>query len=366
MLSRDRSTGESKPGRRFVTVARRDPEFSSYLEGRGPDGLLALPVESFAVNSPRERVTFVLEPTSANERPAWWRRFIHAGRFELLTLTLGPVLLAVAAAAGRRADLDWLSVGFMLLSLIALHVSAFARNDYDDHRQGIDRIQRKRGSQVIQKGWLSAAEVRNLSRAALLVSVIAGLPVLHRSDVAVSLLAMIALAAVIGFSFSGRGFKYQGAGDIVVGLCMGPLLTLGVLQVLDPEQGLWSALLGVPLGLSAIIVFQLRQLETIMAERTARSGTLMSRLGFDRAKKWIEREFWLIPLVSALALWPWASKWYLVALLIVTFAGQAPLSWRLRRARSPLSSDLVGLARRALYYHLGLAVILMILVGRAA
>lgn len=366
MHSRGRSTGENSPIKRFVTVARQDPEFSSYLEGRGPGGLLALPVESFAVNSPRERVTFVLEPLSFVERPPLWRRLMHAGRLELLTLTLGPALLAVSAAASWRADLDWWSVGFMLLSLIALHVSAFAQNDYDDHRQGIDRIQRRRGSQVIQKGWMSAAEVRRLSRVALGVSVVAGLPVLYWSDVAASLLAMIALAAVIGFSFSGRGFKYQGVGDLVVGFCMGPLLTLGILHVLDPEQGLWTALLGVPLGLSAIIVFQLRQLETIMAERTARSGTLVSRLGFDRAKNWIQREFLLVPFVSAIALSPWVSRWYLIGLLLVTFAGQMPLSWKLRKARSPLSSDLVGLARRALYYHLGLALILIMLVGQAA
>ena len=365
MLSQHHSTGANRPAKRFVTLERKDPEFLKYLDGHGPDGLLALPVESYAVNSTRERVTFVLEAIH-DERPAGWRRVLHACRFEVLSLTLGPAVLAVTAVANWRTDVDWWSVGLILLALVAIHASAFARNDYADHRHGIDRIQRRRGSQVIQRGWMSAAEVRTLSRTMLLLSVLFGLPVLYRSDVAVTLLAMIALAAVLGFSFSGRGFKYQGAGDVVVGLCMGPLLTLGVIQVLDPAQRLWSMLLGLPLGLAAVIAFQLRQLETIMSERTARSGTLVSRLGFDRAKKWIEREFWLIPVVSVLAVWPWVSKWGLVALFVVTFLGQTPLSLKLRRAKSPLSSNLVGLARRALYYHLGLVVILMALMGRAA
>lgn len=365
MLYQHPFTGVNKPSKKFVTLERKDPEFSRYLDGNGPGGLTALPVESYAVNSPRERVTFALEAVHKG-RPYWLRRVLHACRFEILTLTLGPAALAITAAANWRTDLNWFSVGFMLLSLVAIHASAFTQNDYDDHKQGIDRIQRRRGSQVIQRGWMSAAQVRRLSRTMLALSFLFSLPVLYWSDVAVTLLALIAVTAVIGFSFSGRGFKYQGVGDLVVGLCMGPLLTLGVLQVLVPEQGHWGMILGLPLGLAAVIAFQLRQLETIMAERSARSGTLISRLGFDRAKKWIEREFWLVPVVSVMAVWPWVPKWGLVALFVIAFVGQAPLSLLLRRAKSPLSSDLVGLGRRALYYHLGLVFLLMALVGRAA
>ena len=349
--------------RRFVTLTRTDPDFKAYLLGQGPEGLRALPVESFAINSPRERVTFALVEPGGLKQPSRLRRYVLAFRLELLPLMLTPLFVAWAAIATLGGELPSLKLLLMLTAIVALHVATFARNDYEDHFYGIDRIQRGRGSQVIQRGWLSALEVRNLSRFALLISVMAGLPLLWPLSVDVAVLVGLGLAAVLGFGFAGREFKYQGVGDLVVGLCMGPLLTLGVGKIFAVEEALWLACVGLPLGLTAVIIFQLRQLETIMAERQSRSGTLVARLGFDRAKLWLRRELWLLPVMTAVALWAWVPSKILIALIVVVALGQWPLQRRLKKVASPLSSGLLGLAKSALWFYLALAGVLVLAIA---
>ncbi|MGE0764451.1 MAG: prenyltransferase [Bdellovibrionales bacterium] len=351
--------------RRFVTLTRSDEDFADYLLGKGPDGLRALPVESFAINSPRERVTFALVAPEKIKRPAWLTRYVLALRLELLPLTLAPLLVSWAAIWVKGGQLAFFKVIFMLINIVALHAAAFTRNDYEDHLHGIDRIQRRRGSQVIQRGWLSALEVRNISRAALLVSVIAGLPLLWPPSADVVLLGSLGLAAVLGYGFAGRGFKNQGVGDVVVGLCMGPLLTLGVGKIFAAEEALWLACVGLPLGLGAVIVFQLRQLETIMTERQSGAGTMMARLGFDRAKRWLQMELWFLPIFTTVALWAWVPTKMALLLTALVALGQLPLQRRLRRIASPLSSDLLGLARHALWFYMALAGALILTVGAA-
>lgn len=357
--------GSSETGRRFVTLTRNDQDFESYLLGMGPQGLRALPVESFGINSARERVTFELIQTNKLQRPSWLRRYLLALRLELLPLTLAPLCIALTAIFFSGGLLPGFKLSLMFVAIIALHVATFARNDYEDHFYGIDRIQRKRGSQVIQRGWLSALEVRTLSRIALAVAVVAGLPLLWPFSADLALLVALGLAAVLGFGFAGRGFKYQGAGDLVVGLCMGPLLTLGVGKIFAIDEALWLACVGLPLGLAAVVIFQLRQLETIMAERQSRSGTLVARLGFDRAKAWLGRELWLMPVFTAVALWAWVPSRMLLPLAGVVLLGQMPLQLRLMKVASPLSSGLLGLAKTALWFYLALAGVLILAIASA-
>ncbi len=352
--------------RRFVTVERTEKEFSQYLLGRGPDGLRAMPVESYAINSPRERGTFALIPPHAIARPPRLTRYWRALRPELLPLTLAPLIVAFAAVSALGGELVWSKTVCVVLALIALHAAAFTRNDFEDHLQGIDRIQRRRGSQVIQRGWMSALEVRNLSRGALLVSALFGLPLLWPPSVNVLLLVGLGLAAVLGFSFAGRGFKNQGVGDLVVGFCMGPLLTLGVGEIFAADKALWLAGLGLPLGLGAVIVFQMRQFETILSERQSGVGTLIARLGFDRGQKWLGIELAALPFLAGAVLVLWVVPIIAGGVAVILLLGQLPLQFRLKRVASPLSSALLGLAQQTLWFYFAMAAVLAIAIGTTA
>src|SRR5437899_8919725 len=49
---------------------------------------------------------------------------------------------------------------FALLGVFFLHTAAFLLNDVQDHLRGLDRLNRRRCSQVIQKGWVSPLEMK--------------------------------------------------------------------------------------------------------------------------------------------------------------------------------------------------------------
>lgn len=357
------SIGANKAPVRFITLPKSDPDFSSYIDGIGADGLRAVPVESFAVNSQRERVTFALYARDATSRDLIHGLFTVA-RLELLSLTFGPLLLGIAACYTRASGFSVWMMGCMVLAMACIHVAAFARNDVADHQNGVDRLQRRRGSQAIQRGWISVVQVRRLSQVALVVGALAALPISWQAPVQLLLLIGFGLVAVLGFSLT-RGFKAQGFGDLVVGLCMGPLVTYGVGEVLAPGHALWMISVGLPLGLAAVVVFQMRQFESILTERQVESGTLVARLGFDRTKRLLHRELMALPMLVLISLYPWVNSIVLVSVVTLVTLGQWPLSKRVTSAVSPLASQLVGIGRLATWFHLCFVLLLMVVVGSA-
>lgn len=351
------STGEKLSNKKFVTLTQADPEFRRLMNGAGPAGYRAIPLESFAVNSKSERVTFALMPEEAIDRPSLWILLTKLMRLELLSVTMGSCWLAflVFWRQGYQADLNWL---WVLMAIFGFHVASFAFDDFHDHWHGVDRLQRERGSQVIQRGWLKARTVWWIGLVALLTSTIVGSLLLFVQPTLTVLMAIIAIGAVVGFSFAGRGFKSQGVGDFVIGLCLGPLMVFGMGQLLVPQLTLPLLLLGLPLGLAAIILFQMRQLESIMAERRVKTGTMVARLGFDRAKKYLSWEMNFLPALVALALWYWHGWPISLLALAIVIVGLWPLRKKLKDSVSPMSSHLLGLSRLALRQHLFLFMLL--------
>lgn len=356
MNYQDPSIGVERESATYVTITRDDPDFRQYLLGRSPRGLLAVPVESFSINTRRERVTFRLTVPMQHKSWSQVKALGRLLRLETLPLTWAPLAVVVAAVTAISATPNYWPVLWMWLSLTGLHVAAFALNDYGDHIHGLDRIQPRRGSQVIQQGLISAAKVRWWAAGGLAFALFAAVPLVFEQPVVMILFGLLGLGAVVGYNFYGRGFKHQGVGDLVVALCLGPLMALGVAQILVPEKSLALMLLGLPLGLSAMMVFQFRQLETFMAERSARTGTWVARLGFDAAKKWLGRGLMLMPAVIMISLWPWLGRTHVMTLALVLVVIQLPLQWKMRKSISPLSSHLVGLSRFGRWYALILIV----------
>jgi len=356
----NRSTGGEAD--RFVTWTKSDPEFLPYLKGTFSRTFVALPTETFGVSSSRERVTFRVVPRGMISRPARVKIFLRAIRAELLHLTLVPPLLVWMASGAPRDSLAM--VVSALLSITALHASAFLFNDYSDHVQGIDRLRHRRGSQVIQRGWMSAASVYKWAWTALSMAIVLSVPaVLLLPHVAIAA-GFIAVIALLGFSGRGRGLKYKGFGDVLIFMCFGPLLTWGSGFLVHSGSSFQLALLGAPLGLIAVLFVQSRQLESIMAEREARTGTLVGRLGFDRARSLLLAELIVLVPLSALPFF-WISGVGIASSVLMVGVGVAVLVRRLRSIASPLSSRLVGWSDQVRIFHALISLVWFILFAMA-
>lgn len=336
----------------LLTLPRKDPLCDRYLRGLGPSGFSIRTVDSLNIQTDQERITFALYPEGEIAKPPLLSRLAQAFRLGFLPMTCGPFLLSLVALKFWGYNFAFWPTALIFAALVGLHMASFGLNDYFDHMQGLDRIQFRKGSQVIQKGWLKATQVLLLSYVGIFLSLLCGVYLAFFRPMILIPLFLFILVVVIGFSWRGKNLRYLGLGDLVIGLCMGPLQSWVVALILSPHLMRHFFLLGLPLGLMVSIVFQLRQLESLFAERNLKTGSLVSRLGFDRAKFYIGVELYSLPVVWGLVLLMFgAHKLSLVGSILFLVMMQLPLQLTLKKSRSPLSSCLIGIGKKAILYE---------------
>ncbi|MCB0386562.1 MAG: hypothetical protein KDD43_14310, partial [Bdellovibrionales bacterium] len=102
----------------------------------------------------------------------------------------------------------------------------------------------------------------------------------------------------------------------------------------------------------ASLCIQLRNMENLMADSQAKTGTLVSRLGFEKSKILIGGQFLLLLALLGLYLFnrvdhPWQ------ALVFLPLLGSLFRFYRrIKSVRSPLSSNLIGIWQEGLAFHL--------------
>lgn len=350
----------------FVTLTRQDPDFTAYLHGPVGPHLRAIPVETFNPYSRKERVTFRVVDLRSFPRPRWWRVYWKAGRPELLGLSLGPAAVLLISTWMSARTVSWYSALDAFFVLFFIHVAACLFNDYRDHMRGADRANRRRGSQVIQKGWATAKDVRMWAFVNGALAFVLALPLVWNRW---ELLVVGALAAlgVSVFSWLPRTALKWGVGDLVIGLCFGPLLTLGFNDALaiGADRALWNPsvfLLGLAFGAMAVWTFQIRQLENLFRSGGENFRSFIGDFEFDRAQKVLLVESVILVVAQVGLAWlvsggTWQGRGPTSLLFALTGALVAfpPLVLCVRRimaAASPLSSDLVALSRRAVVSQL--------------
>ena len=266
-------------------------------------------------------------------------------------------------------------MGFTLLSLFFFHAAIFCRNDYVDNLTGIDRMNEKGGSRVIQNGWLRANAVYRLYWTLLTVAVFFAAPVLVANPKVMWLALIGGGIGILGYSvlrqgrlnsFMPRSFEWL-PGDLAVFLSMGPLLAVGANIVAHTPLSLTHCvLLGTGFGLATLAYLEIRHLISIVVDDTSELHTLAVTLGFDNAKRVVAGAFVLIGICSLTLLWSKTLVWGEVcasafALFTVVMAA------RILRAKSPLASVIPGILKQskvvhALYGILFIAVTLMAII----
>jgi 1,4-dihydroxy-2-naphthoate octaprenyltransferase len=334
----------------FVTVTPNDPSYRQYLLGDFSKTLRAIPVESFSQHSRRERVTFRLVPIADIKKPNWIKIYFKACRPELLGLTLGPFFVA-AMSVLRLFHLPLLSAPVFVsaaLGLFFLHVAAFLFNDFRDHIRGVDFANRRRGSQVIQKGWVSAREVRGWAYVNAALALLCGTPAVILFWPKLSVIILLAAAFVLGLSWISSKMARFGVSDMMVFLGLGPLLTGASALVVSGRTPPEIWLLGTALGALAVLTLQVRQLENLFRAGRDSFRTFIGAFDFDRARHVVMGQLvfvGVLQIAMAIEILPHALSvaGFVLALLPLYFVYQP-----IRRAASPLSSDLVHIGRRAI------------------
>lgn len=330
----------------FVTLAKSDPEFTQYLMGTFSKTHRAIPVETYHGSTQREKVTFRIVDRSQVEAPYWLMAYIWSCRPGLLGLTLGPAI-AVWLARGESA---WPVVGVCsLIALFFLHTSVFLVNDVQDHLQGADRVNHQRGSQVIQKGWVRAVDMKRWALAHLVLAVLFAIPAFYFAGWPLVMLCLVASSLI--FLFAKKIGLRQGLCDLMIFLLFGPLLTIGMGLATSGRAGIADIILGSAFGLLTSWVLELRQFEGLFRLNPQSSRTFLGFKSFDWAKGWCVWGALMVMIAEpVLGL---AMRLPLVFFILAPMVS-IPLILTVRRfqsAASPLSSKLIHLSRWALMSH---------------
>ena len=329
----------------FITLTRDDPEFESYLLGTFSQTERALPVETYHAQSYRERVTFRIVPKSALKTPPWWKIYFWSCRPEFAPLTLGP---AVASWLNHRESIEhWTKFPswFALVGIAFLHVAVFLYNDVQDHMRGRDRLNRKQGSRVIQKGWVSAAEMRRWALLNCSLAVTLAIPAFLHAPFGISTVCLLSglCLLIIGRNIGTR----FGLSDLSIAALFGPLLTCGIALASFGTTNVMDVALGAAFGATSLWVFQVRQFENLFRAKPEGFRTFLGHLNFNEAHWVCVVEGLLLTAVHPMVGVALRVPLIFLGLLPLVSIPAILLVNRMYRTKSPLSSNLVGAGRYA-------------------
>ena len=217
----------------------------------------------------------------------WW----ETARPKTLPLALASIFSG--SALGYWANPQGFSVAVMalcLLTTILLQVLSNFANDYGDHQKGSDTKERIGPLRGIQKGAISAQELKWGLILMGLASFVSGAVLIaiayeNFTDLlAFAGLGILAIIAAITYTVGSKPYGYMGLGDISVLLFFG-LLGVGGTYYLQAHHIEGIILLSaIGSGLLATAVLNINNLRDIEQDAKAGKNTLAVRLGAHKGR----------------------------------------------------------------------------------
>lgn len=225
------------------------------------------------------------------EKPSKMRVWLAEMRAPFLTAAIVPVILGTCVA--------WASSGIFLLDVflltliagIFIHIGSNIANDYYDHQSGTDDINVDfvrpftGGSRMIQRGWMAPREVFTEAIIFFVLGGGIGIYLAYTRGVEVLILGIIGVGS--GFFYTAPPFRFvsRGYGEVFIGLNFGVLMTLGAYFV-QTQVLAWEAVFpSIPIAILITAVLYINEFPDYDADRDAGKGTIVVRLGRQRAAK---------------------------------------------------------------------------------
>ena len=245
---------------------------------------------------------------------------------------------------------------FSLFGALLFQISVHAFNDVEDHLRLIDRPGSLGGSGVIQKGWLSARQMRRFGYVTLFLGGIFGLPAVLSCPQILLGVGVSSVFAVLSFSNRPLGVKYSPLGDLAVFTFLGPVLNVGFSLSIFSKWDLGIVYQGFFFGFLTWSVYFAKHLQNFESERQL-TKSFAAWLGFRKS-----RHFFVTIYVGTL----FSIIFGMLSQFIPLYAGLAPflgVPWvvlllrRVYQASGPVSALLIPLPLKAAQCQICLGVL---------
>ncbi|UOE99902.1 prenyltransferase [Bdellovibrio reynosensis] len=336
----------------LVTLSKNSPEFESYLLGTFAKDKRALPVKTLNANSASETVTFRVVPVTSIERPNLMTLVTQTFKVRSFLLVLLPLFLVLTKNIADQTFLEPITASIATIGVLLAFVAVNLRNDYMDHMKGVDRVLIESGSRAIQKGWVTAAQVKSQSSLLLTLAVASSLPIVFAFPSVAMLIASGLFAGLWAQFKKADSFKYQIGGELVLFLLLGPLLTVGYQLAMGAPYDQESFWLGCVWGWLVLFIVHLRNFVNLMPSAQAGFTNTVTWLGFDKARRLIAVWWLLFILFNFVYHALFAGFYWGFYLSLVLLFVSINFIMKLKALSSPVGSDLKAVFRSGYYLFL--------------
>jgi hypothetical protein len=357
----------------YITIKRSDKDFESYLMGFFSNDVRALPVENLNISSTNEVVTFKLENLSNLKLPSYLVRLLELLRLENLTFVLVPyfVVLKILRLNALMDTESWILIGSVGVALSFLMMAYNLRNDLQDHRIGLDRINPRSGSRALQKGWFTGRQVQNISWVFIFLSALIATPIIFKSiqdfRATVGFLTFLAivLVGILNSTKSNIHSRFSLRLSLIGFLLSGPLLTFGAEWILAKSIHIETVIFGVVWGLWVVLLTQVKNFQSLMAQVQAGVSSWMTRSGFDQISKALFIAFVVMQLCFGFIFYSFGNNNdnnNFIVFLHILAATRLSLTLfnKLKKLKSPLGTDISNYCLAFQESHSILSLLLMI------
>lgn len=212
------------------------------------------------------------------------KMWVETARPKTLPLAAASIIMGGALAYWDK-QFSWQITLLCLITTLLLQILSNFANDYGDHQKGSDTTERIGPLRGIQKGMISAAQLKKGLIVVTLASLFSGfllIAVSYESYVDLLgfvLLGGLAILAAITYTVGSKPYGYMGLGDISVLLFFGILGVCGTYYLQTHQLNLMILLPALATGLFATAVLNINNLRDIEQDRKVGKNTLAVRLG---------------------------------------------------------------------------------------
>jgi len=245
---------------------------------------------------------------TAGPLPSRLKIWIEATRPYSFTASVTPVLIGSVLGA-MDGLFSWGRFLLALFGSLFIHIGTNLVNDYYDHKSGVDTIESKSGSQVIQRGLLTADEVYWGGIATFGIGSLFGLVLVGLSGWPILTLGIASVLAGYFYTANPLSLAYIALGEATVFVFMGPVIILGAYYVQREVFSLAPLLISLPVGCMVAAILQANNIRDIEADKAHGKNTLATVIS-RRAANWelgvlIYGAFVLTGLLVLLGYAPW-------------------------------------------------------------
>ena len=218
-------------------------------------------------------------------RAPLWERLLYATRPKFFPASVLPVLAGSAWGFSVAGRFDGLSFALALAATVCLHAAANVLNDVGDDRGGTDRVNSERiypytgGSRFIQRGILSADDMRQFGLVLLAVAAVFGITLLLLKGLLVLWFGLLGTTLAVLYSLGPFRLNASGLGELAVGLGFGVLPIAGAAWLQSGSIDLPLLVFSLPVACWVTAILLINEVPDRRADGSSGKRTLPVRVG---------------------------------------------------------------------------------------